>query len=166
MSKTGEMPRKETRYRLSVSLFTVRAFSLRAVRFEIAAWQIYDKPLSITACISLINFEIYFLDDWQAAIGGRGSKDGEGGEVGWRGRRACGGSVVPNWNEMAESQKEIHSPSTSAPVILHGEGLYHETISRHEQKFSSLVPPRCDVPQLFFFPPWPLFLSVAARGST
>lgn len=77
------------------------------------------------------------------------------------------GLVVPNWNEIAESQKEIyilHRPSLPRVFSNYGEGLYHETISRHEQKFSSLVPPRCDVPRLFF-PPWPLFLSVMARGS-
>jgi len=53
-------------------------------------------------------------------IGGRESKDGERrgerGKMGWRVRRICGGSVVPNWDEMVESQKEIHSPSTSVPL--------------------------------------------------
>lgn len=100
------------------------------------------------------------------------------------------GLVAPNWNEMAELQKEIHSPSDGRPLslpsalpttlslfsvsfvsVFHSlflsfslsvylsvplltframEGLYRETISRHEQKFSSLVPSRCNVPRLFF----------------
>lgn len=50
--KTGEMPRKETRYRLFAYLSLPFACS-PPVRFEIAAWQIYDKPLSITARIGL-----------------------------------------------------------------------------------------------------------------
>lgn len=91
------------------------------------------------------------------------------------------GLVVPNWNEIAELQKEIHSPSNGRPftpsyssnnplAFLYPfriclsvsplaframEGLYRETISRHEQKFSSLVPSRCDVPRLFFLTPCP-----------
>lgn len=76
--------------------------------------------------------------------------------MGWARKEGHDGLVVPNWNEMAESQKEIyilHRPSLPRVFSNYGEGLYHETISRHEQKFSSLVPPRCDVPRLFFPPP-------------
>jgi len=55
--KTGEMPRKETRYRLFAYTYFSLPFACSpfpsTVRFEIAAWQIYDKPLSITARIGL-----------------------------------------------------------------------------------------------------------------
>lgn len=74
------------------------------VRSKIATWQIYDKPLSITARISLNQlWDLFFR--WLTGSNRcyEGAKTEEG-----------GGMVVlrwfaPNWNEMAESQKEIHS---------------------------------------------------------
>lgn len=108
------------------------------------------------------------IDRRQSVV--EGAKTEREREAGMARKKGHGGLVVPNWNEMAESQKEIyilHRPSLPRVFSNYGEGLYHETISRHEQKFSSLVPPRCDIPRLFPPPLWPLFLSVMAdqRGN-
>jgi len=84
--------------------------------------------------------------------------------VGWRGRRVTVVRLCRIGMKWQNRKKKyiLHRPSLPRDFPNYGEGLYHETISRHEQKFSSLVPPRYDVPRLFF-PPAIVFVRYGAR---
>lgn len=76
-----------------------------------------------------------------------------------------GSSVVPNWNEMAESQKEIHSPSTipssysfQLPLISR-----NNFASRTEIFVPSFAAMRC--PTALFSPSAIVFICYGARIS-
>lgn len=96
------------------------------------------------------------------AEGAKTEEEGREEEVGWRGRRATVVWLCRIGMKWQNRKKEIHSPSTIPSNYV--EGLYHETISRHEQKFSSLAPPaRC--PTALFSPPAIVFVRYGARIS-
>lgn len=127
--KPKEMQRQNTiyiyvyRYRLFTrfsSLFARLPLPRGIVLSEITVRQIYDKPLSITARINLNQLRGIFFrwltgDHWVEQRREKRKREEEEEkeekeeEDAARGRRFCSGLAVPNWNEMAESQKEIHS---------------------------------------------------------
>lgn len=69
---------------------------------------------------------------------------------------------APNWNEMAESQKEIHS----RPLQLRWRLVSrNDFASRAEIFVPSTTAMRCDVPRLFFSMPVIVFVRYGARIS-